>query len=297
MKEAFKIGGYAWHAHKRFEEIKDGWDFLKTVEWLKTIGIRFSNDSLRRFVNVYATYQSAQVAKGSLTDSYVVVNQQAENLSQLPERKIEILGNLFRALPSDDSTNPKELIRELIRAARVFGVTERTIQRWKPESLKQKRLSQEEVLKIQELKEEGKSRREIANEIGVSHTAINKLETSDKCQKFPDPTPSYLEPDDPTEALPISEVLGSNIIKAPVEFKRAETLPDDDDDEEDLDIEAPDVEKLLVDPEWQLWSDRKIADKCAVSPSTVAKVRNDLSVQLGQMEPRSLSCPLGKIYL
>jgi len=204
MKEAFKIGGYAWHAHKRFEEIKDGWDFLKTVEWLKTIGIRFSNDSLRRFVNVYATYQSAQVAKGSLTDSYVVVNQQAENLSQLPERKIEILGNLFRALPSDDSTNPKELIRELIRAARVFGVTERTIQRWKPESLKQKRLSQEEVLKIQELKEEGKSRREIANEIGVSHTAINKLETSDKCQKFPDSTPSYLEPDDADEALPIS---------------------------------------------------------------------------------------------
>ncbi|HPI18684.1 MAG TPA: hypothetical protein PK396_13225, partial [Mesotoga sp.] len=119
MKEAFKIGGYAWHAHKRFEEIKDGWDFLKTVEWLKTIGIRFSNDSLRRFVNVYATYQSAQVAKGSLTDSYVVVNQQAENLSQLPERKIEVLGNLFRALPSDDSTNPKELIRELIRAGKV----------------------------------------------------------------------------------------------------------------------------------------------------------------------------------
>ena len=78
--------------------------------------------------------------------------------------------------------------------ALILGVSERTIQRWKPETLKQKRLSQEEVQKIQELKEEGKSSREIANEIGVSHTAINKLETSDKCQKFPDPAPSYLEP-------------------------------------------------------------------------------------------------------
>jgi hypothetical protein len=47
------------------------------------------------------------------------------------------------------------------------------------------------------------------------------------------------------------------------------------------------VEKLLVDPEWQLWSDRKIADKCAVSPSTVAKVRNDLSVQVGQIQERN----------
>jgi len=60
MKEAFKIGGYAWHAHKRFEEIKNGWTFEKTGEWLETIGIRFSDASLRRFVNVYATYQSAE---------------------------------------------------------------------------------------------------------------------------------------------------------------------------------------------------------------------------------------------
>ncbi|WP_213699003.1 helix-turn-helix domain-containing protein [Acetomicrobium sp.] len=85
----------------------------------------------------------------------------------------------------------------------ILGVSERTIQRWKPESLKQKRLSQEEVKKIYELKEEGKSSREIANEIGVSHTAINKLETSDTCPKLPDsPTPEYFEPDD-DKALPI----------------------------------------------------------------------------------------------
>jgi len=55
------------------------------------------------------------------------------------------------------------------------------------------------------------------------------------------------------------------------------------------------VEKLLVDPEWQLWSDRKIADKCAVSPSTVAKVRNDLSVQVGQIQERNFERN-GKAY-
>ena len=43
--------------------------------------------------------------------------------------------------------------------ALILGVSERTIQRWKPETLKQKRLSQEEVKKIYELKEEGKSSR------------------------------------------------------------------------------------------------------------------------------------------
>ena len=69
-----------------------------------------------------------------------------------------------------------------------------TIQRWKPESLKQKRLSQEEVQKIRKMKEEGKSSREIANEIGVSHTAINKLETSDTCPKLSTPSPSHIIP-------------------------------------------------------------------------------------------------------
>lgn len=80
-----------------------------------------------------------------------------------------------------------------------------TIQRWKPEALKQKRLSQEEVQKIREMKEEGKSSREIANEIGVSHTAINKLETSDTCPKLPDsPEPS-------------------NVIPSPVQFQKQES--------------------------------------------------------------------------
>ncbi len=36
------------------------------------------------------------------------------------------------------------------------------------------------------------------------------------------------------------------------------------------------VEKLLVDPEWQLWSDNQIAKQCAVDHKTVAKIRNDL---------------------
>ncbi len=79
-----------------------------------------------------------------------------------------------------------------------------TIQRWKPEALKQKRLTNEEVQKIHELKEEGKSSREIANEIGVSHTAINKLETSDTCPKLSTPSPS-------------------NVIPSPVSFQKQES--------------------------------------------------------------------------
>ncbi len=86
----------------------------------------------------------------------------------------------------------------------ILGVSERTIQRWKPETLKQKRLSQEEVQKIQELKEEGKSQREIAEEVGVHEATVSRNLQNDKCQSASsDSTPSYLEPDDPTEALPI----------------------------------------------------------------------------------------------
>ena len=119
MKEAFKIGGYAWHAHKRFEAVKDGWNFNKTVEWLETIGIRYSSASLRRFINVYATYHGAQLPNATLAESYKVVNTEADEVASLPDSRIKIIGNLFRALPSDDTTNPKELIRELIRAGKV----------------------------------------------------------------------------------------------------------------------------------------------------------------------------------
>jgi len=123
-------------------------------------------------------------------------------------------------------------------AGKVCSVSARTIRRWKPESLKQKRLSQEEVQKIREMKEEGKSSREIANEIGVSHTAINKLETSDTCPKLPDsPEPS-------------------NVVKAPVEFKKPPVqneVPDDYDEEDeedfdDLSIKAEDPGKIVVNP-------------------------------------------------
>jgi hypothetical protein len=144
------------------------------------------------------------------------------------------------------------------QAAKVFAVTERTIQRWKPETLKQKRLSQEEVQKIQELKEEGKSQREIAEEVGVHEATVSRNLQNDKCQSASsDSTPSYLEPDDPTEALPISEVLGSNVIKAPVEFKKPPVqkevpedpdYPDDDDGEDDLNIEADDPGTIVVKP-------------------------------------------------
>lgn len=51
--------------------------------------------------------------------------------------------------------------------------------------------------KIQELKEEGKTQREIAEEIGIDRKAVSyQLGKNDKCQISPDPAPSYLEPDD-----------------------------------------------------------------------------------------------------
>jgi len=77
------------------------------------------------------------------------------------------------------------------------------------------------------LKEEGKTQREIAEEIGISEAAISKNLTSDKCQKLSSssPTPTTPEPDD-DKALPISEVLGSNIIPSPVSFQKQEPVND-----------------------------------------------------------------------
>jgi len=106
MKEAFKIGGYAWHAHKRFEALKDGWSFNKTVEWLDSIGIRFSNNAIRNFANIYSTFSSnfAPIAN-SLRESYAIVNKQADEAVGMPDSKTRILEKIFTALPSDDSTN------------------------------------------------------------------------------------------------------------------------------------------------------------------------------------------------
>jgi transcriptional regulator with XRE-family HTH domain len=222
MKEAFKIGGYAWHAHKRFEEIKNGWSFNKTVEWLDSIGIRFAVRTIRNFSNVYSTFRNnSQLVANSLRESYAVVNKQADEVVGMPDSKAEIINRIFTALPSDDSTNPKELIRELIRAGKVFAVTERTIQRWKPEAMKQKRLSQEEVQKIQELREEGKTQREIAEELDINQATVSR---NMQKENFPS----------------ASSGSASNVIPAPVSFQRPEPVDDYDDDEEDLDIEDSD---------------------------------------------------------
>jgi len=79
---------------------------------------------MMRFANVYSTYANNPALNASLTESYKLVNEQAEQLTQMPAGKIEILGNIFKALPSDDSTNPKELIRELIRAGKNLAKVE-----------------------------------------------------------------------------------------------------------------------------------------------------------------------------
>jgi len=41
---------------------------------------------------------------------------------------------------------------------------------------------------------------------------------------------------------------------------------------------------LLNDEEWSQWSDREIARKCEVSPKTVSKYRDDVSVEIPQIE-------------
>lgn len=106
MKEAFKIGGYAWHAHKRFEAINSEWSFEKTVSWLNSVGIRFVTDSVKRFVNVYSTYcDSSEQPALSLRESYSIVNKQADKVVGMPDSKARIIGRIFTALPSDDSTN------------------------------------------------------------------------------------------------------------------------------------------------------------------------------------------------
>ena len=42
----------------------------------------------------------------------------------MPDTKARIIERIFTALPSDDSTNPKELIRELIRAGKNLAKVE-----------------------------------------------------------------------------------------------------------------------------------------------------------------------------
>lgn len=48
------------------------------------------------------------------------------------------------------------------------------------------------------------------------------------------------------------------------------------------------VELLLKDVEWRQWSDRKIADTCAVDHKTVADVRKSLSGEFPQIETRTV---------
>lgn len=209
MKEAFKIGGYAWHAHKRFEAVKDGWNFNKTVEWLDSIGIRFAVRTIRNFSNVYSTFRNnSQLVANSLRESYAVVNKQADEVVGMPDSKAEIINRIFTALPSDDTTNPKELIRELIRAGKV------DIEEFTPEALKQKRLSNEEVQKIQELKEEGKTNTEIAKELEVEEGAIrHHIRKNDNCHIYDS------DPNSP-----------SNVIPSPVSFQKQEVVDDFDEE-------------------------------------------------------------------
>lgn len=44
------------------------------------------------------------------------------------------------------------------------------------------------------------------------------------------------------------------------------------------------VETLLQDEEWRAWSDREIAKRCGVSPDTVGRIREELTVRIGQSQ-------------
>lgn len=130
-------------------------------------------------------------------DLSVQVGQtQERNFEQ--KRQVSLL---FRS-PSADFRRSKNAPSSV--TALILGVSERTIQRWKPEALKQKRLSQEEVQKIQELKEEGKTQREIAEELDINQATVSRNMQTDTCPSaYSDsPTPEYFEPDD-DKALPI----------------------------------------------------------------------------------------------
>lgn len=56
------------------------------------------------------------------------------------------------------------------------------------------------------------------------------------------------------------------------------------------------VKKLLDDPEWQIWSDRQIAEKCAVSHTFVAIMRKELSGNGCQIPEERIVQRNGTIY-
>ena len=51
------------------------------------------------------------------------------------------------------------------------------------------------------------------------------------------------------------------------------------------------VERLLTDPEWAQWSDRKIAEVARVDHKTVAKVRRELAGEIPSPKPMSGEIP------
>lgn len=76
--------------------------------------------------------------------------------------------------------------------------------------MKQKRLSQEEVEKIQELKEQGKTNTEIAKQLEVEEGAIrHHIRKNDNCHIYDS------DPNSP-----------SNVIPSPVQFQKQEPIDD-----------------------------------------------------------------------
>jgi hypothetical protein len=104
--------------------------------------------------------------------------------------------------------------------------------------MKQKRLSQEEVQKIQELKEEGKTQREIAEELDINQATVSR---NMQKENFPSACSGS----------------ASNVIPAPVSFQHPEPIDDCDEEDEDLDdlsINAEDPGKIVINP--TNWKDK-----------------------------------------
>ena len=96
------------------------WTLDNTREWLEKHGVRFSNPTLKKLINIYITYSKPNECNidpvtTPLQTLYMKINQQLEQITIPNIKSIEIFSTLFPALePPKDKKTARELIREAI---------------------------------------------------------------------------------------------------------------------------------------------------------------------------------------